>query len=95
MSFQEFLNEKQDLSKFADDMAKLTDRNDHMAARLLAAKLAGDKKLIEVVKSINAIINFERSNPISEYTFSVYERVMKVGENKYGSDWNTYIRSNM
>jgi hypothetical protein len=100
MNFKDYLEESDlseatDLSKFASEMAKLTDRNDHGAARLLAAKLAGDKRLIKIVQAINIIIDLEGHNPISQYAYSVYQNIMKVGNNKFGDEWETHIRSNM
>jgi len=89
------LTEKTDLSKYAKDMADLTDSNDHMAARLLAATILGDKRLINIVKHINAIVEFEQNNPIHEYTNSIYKKIHDAGRRKFGKDeWNKNIYSN-
>lgn len=91
----EELNEGVDISKFAVAMAKLTDNNDHMSARLLAAKLCGDKKIYEVVRATNNIIDYEGYNPISEYTYQLLNRVHEIGRKKHGQEnWDKYIYSN-
>ena len=94
-AFKEFITEGQDLSKYASKMAKLTYYNDHSAARILAATLTGDKKLIKVANAINDIIDLEGHNPVSEYAYEFYKKTMKVGEKKFGADWETHIKSNM
>jgi len=86
---------KVDLSKYADKLAKLTEKNQHDEARLLVAKLIGDKKLIELVKAVNNIINYEGYNPISQYTSKVYDLLNVYGQEKFGEDWDKYIYSNM
>jgi hypothetical protein len=95
MSFKEFITEGQDLSKYASKMSKLTDQNNHSAARILAATLTGDKGLIKVANAINDIIDLEGHNPISEYAHTFYKKTMKVGEKKFGADWVMHIKSNM
>ncbi len=95
MSFRTEIFEAQDLSKYAADVAKLTDNNDHMATRMLMAKLIGNKRMIEVVQSINNIIDFEKHNPISDYTYSIYKRLNDLGRKKFGKDnWNKNIYNN-
>ena len=90
------LNEKKDLSKYSDILSKLTDKNDHMTARLLMAELVGDKRLIEIVKGINNIIDYEKNNPISDYTYRIYTKLNVLGRKKYGEDeWNKNIYQNM
>lgn len=92
---EDTINEKKDLSKFADTMADLTANNDNMAARLLMATLTENKRLIEVVKAINSIIEFENHNPVSEYTNVVYKKINDEGRKKYGkAEWDKHIYSN-
>ena len=99
-SYKEFKNKdineaKKDLSKFADKIAKMTDRNDHGKARLLMAELTEDKKLIEVVKATNIISDYSGSNPISSFTNELYKNINYLGRKKYGTeDWDKYIYSN-
>ena len=94
--FSEMLvNEKSyDLSKFSDELAKMTDRNEHMAARLLMATLIDDKRLIEIVKACNNILDYEGHNAIYDYTNTLYSRMNEMGRKKYGEDWDKYIYPN-
>jgi len=97
MSFRTEIFEAQDLSKYANDMKKLTANNDNMAARMLMAKLIGDKKLIQKVQAINAIVDAERSMPheINDYNRKVYTQMQEMGRRKFGKDnWNKNIYSN-
>lgn len=89
------LMEKQDLSKYASKLADLTDNNDHQGARLLAATILGDKKLLELIKAIDVIVTTERANPIYDYTNVIYKRIHEAGRKKFGKDeWNKNIYSN-
>ena len=89
------LNEKKDLSKYADVMADMTDKNQHMEARLLMATLTEDKRLIEVTKSTNNIIDYAGSNVISDFTNKLYKDINSIGRKKYGKEeWDKYIYSN-
>lgn len=91
----EDLDEKADLSSYSDVISDMTDKNQHMEVRLLMAKLTEDKRLIELVKATNNIIDYERSNPISTYTNKVYDYLNTAGRKKFGKvDWDKYIYSN-
>ena len=86
------LNEKKDLSKFKAEMIRFIDENNNMAERLLAANLTEDKRIIEIVKAINNIVDYERENPIHEYTYKIYGRVHELGRKKYGKEeWDKNI----
>ena len=90
------INEKQDLSKFASTIADMTDKNQHMESFLLIATLLEDKRLIEVVKAINNIHDYESDiTPIYKYKRSIEEKIHKLGRKKYGDDWKTYVEDNM
>lgn len=81
-----------DLSAFSDQIKKATDRNDHMFTRIFMAKLIGDKRLIEVVQSINNIIDYENNNPISKYTYEIYKKMNILGRKKFGEEnWDKNI----
>ncbi len=94
---EETVNEKGkfDLPKFSKQLEQWTDDNDHMSARLLCAKLCEDKRVYEVVQSINNICEYARENPISEYTYKVMTNVHTLGRKKYGKEeWDKYVYSN-
>ena len=93
-SNQENLNESMDLSKYSEVLADMTDKNQHMEVRLLLAKLIGDKRLIEVTKSTNNIIDYAGSNVISEFTNDLYKDINNIGRKKFGKDWDKYIYPN-
>lgn len=88
------MNKTYNLANFSKELAKLTDNNEHMASRLLMATLIDDKRLIEIVKATNNIIDFEGHNPISDYTYSLYQKINEMGREKYGKDWDVYIYPN-
>ena len=95
MDFKEFLNEGKDLSVYADTLAKMTDNNESMGTRLLCATLTGNKRIVEIVKAINNIVDYEKHNPINEYTNTIYTRIHELGRKKHGEDnWNKFIYSN-
>ena len=90
--YNQELNEKKDLSKFKVQMLQLIADNQDMTSRLLAATLTEDKRLIEIVKAINNIVDYNGSNPIHEYTQKIYTRIHELGRKKYGKeDWNANI----
>ncbi len=92
VSESEEINEKKDLSKYKQQMIELVDDNNTMAERLLAATLTENKRLIEVVKAINNIVDFEKDNPIHEYTYKIYNLIHNEGRKKYGKEeWNKNI----
>jgi len=85
-----------DLNKISKELKELTKNNYHSEVRLLIATLIDNKRLIEVVKATNVIIDFERYDIINEYTNLLYKRLYKMGVKKFGQgDWNKYIYSNI
>lgn len=85
-----------DLSQYAKDLAQLTDENNHATARLLVAKIIGDEGMIAVANAILTIRNFERSNPISEYSYAFDKKLQAAGIKKFGEEqWMTHIYSNL
>jgi hypothetical protein len=92
MSFRKQIMEAQDLSKYHDTVAKWIDENDNMAVRILMAKLIGNKRLIEIVKAINNIIDYEKHNAIYDYSREIENRLHNLGRKKFGKDnWNKNI----
>jgi len=86
------MNESNDLSKYKSKVAKWIDDNNNIEVRALMVKLVGDKRLTKVVDGINAIVNYETHNPISEYTQEIYTLLNNMGRKKYGeNNWNTNI----
>lgn len=89
------LLEAVDLSKYATQIAKMTDNNDHKGTFLLSANILGDKKILEIVKSINVIHEYEQGMPIHEYKYKIQSKINTLGRKKFGDDWDKYIYSNM
>lgn len=92
---EDSINESKDLSQYAEVIADMTDKNNHMEARLLMATLTENKRLIEVTKATNNIIDYAGSNVISQFTNKLYDDINYAGRKKYGkSDWDKYVYSN-
>ena len=89
------MDESTDLSQYSEVIADMTDKNNHMEARLLMAKIIGDKHLIEVTKACNTILDYAGSNVISHFTNTLYSDLNAAGRKKFGKEnWDKYIYSN-
>jgi hypothetical protein len=92
IAIEKDITEAKDLSSYKSKVAKWTGENDNNSIRELMAKLVGDKRLTKVVDAINAIVEYEGHNPISEYTQGIYTLLNNMGRKKYGDDnWNSNI----
>jgi hypothetical protein len=78
------------LVKLAAKLEKLTDRNNHTQAYLEIAKYLGATKwerVLEHIIGINDVLKFT-PQPISKYTYTIYQELIRLGEQKYGEKFN-------
>ena len=91
----ELFIEKKDLSKYSKEIASNTENNNHMGNMVIAAKIINNKTLIKLVGALETILDLEKHDPISEYKYTIYRRLMSIGKNKFGEDWKKNILDNM
>jgi len=75
---------KYKLQNFEAPLKKLRENNEIMSIRLLMGTLTEDSRLIEIVKAINNIVDYENYNPIYEYSSEILKKINEKGRLKYG-----------
>lgn len=72
---------------------KLTDRNDHDAARVLVAKTMNNKKMLAAYEGIQAINNFLGHMPqeISKVRYNIDKVMFNMVKSKYSNGQEVYM----
>ena len=75
-----------------DNIAKLTDYNDHTGARIEGAKILKDKKLEDVFKAIEVIHSYFGHLPSSLSTIrsEMDKKMFAIAKKKLGKDYESF-----